>query len=535
MAKTELVKEGMAGKYLLEILTKGMYKNPMHVLREYIQNAADAIDKAVEQGILKTENATIHFDILPEEKIISIRDNGTGISSDNFRETLLSIGNSKKDGITARGFRGIGRLGGLAYADRVEFISSFRGEPIRNVMICDCIKLQKLFQKGQAEQENDELMNAFRKLCSFKQEKESVEEHYFEVRLYEVNADSGLLDEEKVTRYLQENAPVDFDAQQFPWATKIKNYFKEHGITIPCYRILRSKRDLPIFKLYSRSLRTGLQQRTRTNDFVHDVECFFEKASDGKPLYIGWVALTDFSGSIADESLSGIRLRKGNILIGDNSTFIHFFPSEGPQANKMFAGEVHVLHDGIDPNSQRDDFERGRIYDEFEKVLSKFAGELNQQKRRGTSKATSTLKKSQEAIDDAKDLQKNVADGAITSDAKRRTIVEKAQKNEKQLKEVKKELERELKNGHFPSQERANSAREKLKKVTETLDSYPSLTTQIANAPYATKNDLPSSFSREERRLYQQIISVIDKFFVEQPKVAEQLREKIKDELGAKK
>ena len=35
--------EPIAGKYLLEILTKGMYSNPMHVYREYIQNASDSM------------------------------------------------------------------------------------------------------------------------------------------------------------------------------------------------------------------------------------------------------------------------------------------------------------------------------------------------------------------------------------------------------------------------------------------------------------------------------------------------------------
>ena len=40
--------EPVAGKFLLEILTKGMYSNPMHVYREYIQNSTDSIDKAIE-------------------------------------------------------------------------------------------------------------------------------------------------------------------------------------------------------------------------------------------------------------------------------------------------------------------------------------------------------------------------------------------------------------------------------------------------------------------------------------------------------
>ena len=70
--------EPVAGKFLLEILTRGMYSNPMHVYREYMQNSSDAIDKAVEAGIIPASEAEIHIDIDPRKKRISIRDNGIG-------------------------------------------------------------------------------------------------------------------------------------------------------------------------------------------------------------------------------------------------------------------------------------------------------------------------------------------------------------------------------------------------------------------------------------------------------------------------
>ena len=36
------------GKQVIDILTTGMYSNPLMALREYVQNAVDAIDDAVE-------------------------------------------------------------------------------------------------------------------------------------------------------------------------------------------------------------------------------------------------------------------------------------------------------------------------------------------------------------------------------------------------------------------------------------------------------------------------------------------------------
>ena len=63
--------EPIAGKFLLEILTKGMYSNPMHIYREYIQNSSDSIDKAIEAGILQTTEAEIHIFIDDKNAILS--------------------------------------------------------------------------------------------------------------------------------------------------------------------------------------------------------------------------------------------------------------------------------------------------------------------------------------------------------------------------------------------------------------------------------------------------------------------------------
>ncbi len=127
----------VAGKFLLEILTKGMYSNPMHVYREYIQNSSDSIDQAVDEGILQRSEAAIHIQIDSGKRKISIQDNGVGISANIAQTKLLSIGASEKGGVEERGFRGIGRLAGLAYADEVQFITSFKGEPVKTTMTCD--------------------------------------------------------------------------------------------------------------------------------------------------------------------------------------------------------------------------------------------------------------------------------------------------------------------------------------------------------------------------------------------------------------
>lgn len=524
--------EPVAGKFLLEILTRGMYSNPMHVYREYIQNSSDSIDKAIEAGILQSAEAEIHISIDEKGCSIIIRDNGLGIPLDIAGIKLMNVGASDKDGITERGFRGIGRLGGLAYAEKVQFVTSAIGDSTRTIMTCDCVRMQQLLQKS--NNETSDIMETFKAISTFEEQPEDSNEHYFEVRLLGVPKESGLLDEDDVIRYLSETAPIDFDSQQFPQARKIRDHFSEKGFPITCYKILRGARKKPIYKLYSRSLSTGKQGRTKTKDYVRDVEFIYKEASDGKPLYIGWLAITDFSGVISDESVQGIRFRKGNILVGNGTTFANFFPSEGHNANRMFAGEIHVLHDELVPNSQRDDFEPSTAYNEMKKLLSEWAGMINRKYRRGTSEATSALRNLTKLNEEQKELEGKIDSGAITSDEKREQIAERLEKiartREKEEKTVRKAMER----GTFDD-ERKETVEKALSQTEAATKKVTALNTKIVNAGYATKNDLPSSYSRDERKLYQRIISIIDSYFASEPQTAEALREKIKSELSVKK
>lgn len=521
----------IAGKFLLEILTRGMYSNPLHIYREYIQNSADSIDKAVASGLIDHSDAEIHIAVDSKKRMICVRDNGCGMKYNIAKVKLLSVGASDKDGINERGFRGIGRLGGLAYAEKVQFITSAPGEKVKTIMTCDCIRMQQLLQKNNTE--TDDIIDTFKAISSFEKGDEAVDEHYFEVRMFEVFEESGLLDEEKVIRYLAETAPVDFDVQQFLQTKAIREHFKEKGVSIPCYKILYGARKKSIYKLYSRTLSTGRQERTKNKDYVRDVEIIHYNASDGKPLFIGWLAITDFSGIISNESVQGIRLRKGNILVGNNTTFSKFFPSEGAVANKMFAGEIHVLHDELIPNSQRDDFEPGKIYNEMISALNEWAKSINKRYRRGTSEANSALRNLMKLNDEQDELNQKIQSGAITSDEKREQYADKIEALAKKRETEEKKVRAALANGIFVP-EKTDTVEKTLAQTEKATKSISKLNAKVVNADFATKNDLPSSYGREQRKLYQRIISVIDAYFSKDPEIAEELRKKIIDELRSK-
>lgn len=61
------------GKDVIESLTLGMYEDCRFIYREYIQNAADAIDKAVSEGLMEKSHNQIMVSIDAENAVLSLK------------------------------------------------------------------------------------------------------------------------------------------------------------------------------------------------------------------------------------------------------------------------------------------------------------------------------------------------------------------------------------------------------------------------------------------------------------------------------
>ena len=84
-----------SGKKVLDNLIEGMYVDCFFIFREYIQNASDSIDEAVNQGFLANRReGQIEITLSIDSAII--KDNGVGVSKVNAIEELGDIGASKK-------------------------------------------------------------------------------------------------------------------------------------------------------------------------------------------------------------------------------------------------------------------------------------------------------------------------------------------------------------------------------------------------------------------------------------------------------
>jgi molecular chaperone HtpG len=87
---------------------------------------------------------------------------------------------------------------------------------------------------------------------------------------------------------------------------------------------------------------------------------YFDITIDGELYALGWYGDCGWYGSLSEKEISGIRVRKGNILIGDNKTLNGIFREA--RFNGWTQGELFIITDKLIPNARRDDFEQNQYY-----------------------------------------------------------------------------------------------------------------------------------------------------------------------------
>ena len=346
------------GKHALESLTTGMYSDPMVVFREYIQNSVDSIDSAVEKGIIARNEGYVDICISALEQTIVIMDNGLGIDEDDAERTLISIGNSKKSSNISRGFRGIGRLAALGYCDELVFETSVKGSKkgVRLTINSKRLTEHLLFEDEKEMSAEEVLADVY--TCEEILEAEKT--HYFKVIMRGIEQDADIMQEEQVFSYISQNAPVPYNDEHFAWGKEIRNRLCAEGYVIPEYTIFLNFGGIKkqIFKPCTDSF--TIDKGKNIKDSISDIEIIKFESSESSMAAIGWLATSGYLGSIYDKNVKGIRIRKGNIMIGDAQTLNSAFKDS--RFNGWCLGEIFTLDQRLIPNARRDNFEKNSSY-----------------------------------------------------------------------------------------------------------------------------------------------------------------------------
>ena len=422
------------GANILDNLTTGMYTDSRVIYREYIQNACDSIDEAERTGILVPGQGAVEIYTNDSKRTITIRDNGMGIPEQLFRKTLGNIANSDKTLGESKGFRGIGRLCGLAYCETLVFSDKASGENTVSYMKCDAKLMRQLINQNQSQRDMKlSAAEVLDQIISYDvSESKDIDSHWFEVELINVNTENHeLLARESVIDYLSFVAPVPFN-KNFSYRTAIYSYTKEHNIQLDEYVIKVNGEQ--IFKDYRTHVKTS-----KGEDHIFGVQ-FHELYNDSNEIIAWmWYGLRNFQAVIdKDSPQRGLRLRKENIQIGDEDVLQRLFKED--RGTHYFIGEVHAMARDLIPNSQRDYFNENYMRNIFEYEIEQYFVDTLHRLYHAGNDFSAAVDKIEAYEKQRKEFEKKIKSGDYINDNQRTEAAAKVEKSKKNAEDAKKKI-----------------------------------------------------------------------------------------------
>ena len=358
------------GGDILRLLTAGMYDNPLVLYREYIQNAADAV-----VGDASTPGR-VSINVDPTASEITISDDGTGLSPSDAARRLIQIGNSTKNPVLDRGFRGIGRLAALAFSEQVHFTTRTSATTPVTQVIWDSRTLRDLNLCRVDAHAAIKACTSIRTLPG-----REWPPRFFQVRIRGVSrhATSTLLNVDKVRRYISEVCPVPF-APDFPLAGELTDFLAPHKANFALHIRLNDD-ESPIQRPFGPSIALSEELHAPFDRLETRTIPALDRDA---PAAVLWLAHSSYAGSIPSRlSIRGLRARVGNIQIGTEQIFERHFLE--PRFNGWCVGEVHIADARIVPNGRRDYFEPGPHLRNIENHIGAIAREISSRCRRASS------------------------------------------------------------------------------------------------------------------------------------------------------
>ena len=419
--------EPTLGVHLLETITKGMYSEPLHCMREYIQNAYDSIRAARRNNLLSHDDGEVRIVLDPETRTVRIRDNGTGLGPEEAAVYLLDLGNSDKaksdiDSMRNAGFRGIGRMAGITYCEKLRFETS-NGDGRKCTVTFDAAGINQLTRAGQKA---TTIVNAIRKNSNINEEVEDQGKHYLEVILEGISkAGESFLNEKRLEDYLKQVAPVTYNLEWL-FSGKIQSFAEiansasslDHvKVTI---RDTTGHRRVDIRRPFQNTFEVVNKQGAKRIVKVTDVIAL---PQDEDPVHgwWGWLAVHERQGALADVSFEGLRIRMHNIAIGD-ATIIRKLFTSAYLANWCF-GEIHITDHQLTPNAQRDNFEDSSTWDRIKQHLHGEVVQIERNIRKESRLNNESVKKHiRRAEVYQRDVHKRIEHGFVSPDDQKATI-----------------------------------------------------------------------------------------------------------------
>jgi molecular chaperone HtpG len=343
------VREEDIGAELLPILSKGLYTDPLHSLREYVQNSGDA--GATQVTIKITGNSVV------------VHDNGRGMNQAELIDARR-FGVSGKDMLENVGFRGIGIYSGFDLCNRLLITTKQAGDTHSYVMEFDFGKMKtQLIADSKAGAQRTPLIKLLEAHSRFSQEPAAKAAHATTVQLEDISDFhiAQLRDRKRLKAYILRNLPIDFD-ERF-----------EHRDAI----VTRLKDEVPGYKAIKVILESDTEPReVVTRPAIPRLDAPIMSAiknEAGDTIAFYWACLhkagDDGKRGKIPEAFAyyrGFVYKVKGFTIGNNTKLQGIFKTGGAALYQWYTGEIYVTDPAVIPNTERDDFETNRAYESLQ-------------------------------------------------------------------------------------------------------------------------------------------------------------------------
>lgn len=422
----KMTKTIQVGKSVLETITVALYENPIILFREYVQNSIDAYNKAIledKKPELKDFHVTIDID--EKGKKIIIKDNGYGIyDKELFEIKMLSIGSSEKTQDRTRyiGFRGIGRISGLAFCDKL----TFKNKILNSNKIQECIwEGNKYRDLLNTDSTHDDLQSIVKKITGIYEkdiENSKTSEHYFEVTLENYTED--------IVEVLKDNKFKDKLIKMLP--LKYKKEFKGAKKIINKYNTFIANEDIERFTICVKFNNDFLYKKYDDSFMLGSDIVFWEirgkKKKNGAPgdkIGLLWFTFEKHLKTNTKNEYYGILTRSKNVLMGTNDTFAQVADNnkeyittfrEMAQTLRGIYGELLINSPNLRDNSRRDWFLPDQYSIELNNVITEFMKRLHNYRYCASKYFRDNPTKKKEDLKIALDELVNIQDNEINYD-----------------------------------------------------------------------------------------------------------------------
>lgn len=359
------------GGFILETLTVGMYGEARNAIREYIQNGFDSIQRARETGVLEKDAGQITITMAEDKRSLVIRDDGTGLPAASAVKTLTRVGASTKNHARNAGFRGIGRLAGIVFCDKLTFVTKVKGERQLTLVVFDAKAMRAAMSPAKGSSVSaEEVMS--KHVRAFQQASTKVAEHFFEVRIEGLrDAPAECTSAKEMRKFVSEVAPVPYPSD-FPYRRQLSDAALQNDIPIEeiAITVVGEGKSEAIYKRYGRRYEFDGGE-------IELSECDIQTSPTGR--WWAWIGKKKESGAYTDARVRGLRIRLRNIQIDGAELFRDIFRDVAKSQIRFqdyFVGEIFIRPTALVPNARRDGFEEDASWRSVRKELGAVAKTL---------------------------------------------------------------------------------------------------------------------------------------------------------------